>query len=157
MVGWIISYLFLLSGQLKLPNLCLPSPSSPQRSLIIKLTGRLFLSCFIRTVHICSGMALSSLLSPLATIHGWKLHIVMFFFFSQVLFKTEMNVNFVAKLFDNYMLCIYWLYITPYFQTEGDNLSLSETITSDTGSLTGAEIQTPNTLRKGELQLFLEC
>ena len=81
----------------------------------------------------------------------------MFFFFSQVLFKTEMNVNFVAKLFDNYMLCIYWLYITPYFQTEGDNLSLSETITSDTGSLTGAEIQTPNTLRKGELQLFLEC
>ena len=55
----------------------------------------------------------------------------------------------------SYMLCIYWLYITPYFQTEGDNLSLSETLTSETASVTGAETQTPNTLRKGEQVWFL--
>ena len=37
-----------------------------------------------------------------------------------------------------------------YFQTGGDNLSLAETLTSDTISVTGSEIQTPNTQRKGE-------
>ena len=44
---------------------------------------------------------------------------------------------------------INWLLLS-YFQGEGDDCSLTDTIPEDTVSCSGAEIQTPNTLRKGK-------
>ena len=44
--------------------------------------------------------------------------------------------------------------VSLLFQTEGDNVSLAETIASDTMSVNGSEINTPTTLRKGEQRIY---